>query len=131
MPLAGMAVTFEGENADLSDPIGYALRRLGYDAALSGPTDEDLAYVGPTDVNALLDVSELRVLDSWLSRYSRVDFQIGDRAEKLSQVAEQVRKRAERLRRAIEESYNLEDSSVDEGTVVLNFAQHLEDAEAE
>lgn len=131
LPLAGMAVTFDGSNADLADPIGFSLRRLGYDAALSGPTDDELAAVEAVDVNALLDIAELRVLETWLSRYARVDIEVGDRSEKLSQIADNVRRRAERLRRAIEESYNLEDSQVDEGTVVLGFAEHPVGAEDE
>lgn len=79
--------TNDGSNADLVDPIGYALRFLGITpASIAGVEDADLVTVADVQADALLDVSEWRVLQSALSNYTAVDFSVGPRSEKYDQL---------------------------------------------
>lgn len=72
MPTAGTP------NPALADPIGWALRALGYaPASIAAVTDGDLAAVATAHVDALLDLAELRTLESVLTNITAVSTTAG------------------------------------------------------
>lgn len=67
-----------GANDHFTDPIGWALRQLGYStASLMAVTDGDLAPVTAAHIDALLDLAELRTAESMLLNLDKVDVQAG------------------------------------------------------
>lgn len=65
-------------NTHLADPILWGLRMLGYTpAAIDVVTDSDLSSVPAAHLDALLDLAELRALESVNTRYTRVSGSIG------------------------------------------------------
>ncbi len=58
----------DGVNPWLTDPLRWALSMLGIESAsIVAVTDTDLANVGRNQVDALLDLAELRALESVLT----------------------------------------------------------------
>lgn len=103
---AGLAITYAGANANLNDPIGWAIRQCG--GSVSDPvsvTNSDVATVGETDADKLFDLAELRTLESISGNLAVVDLDIGPRSEKLGQLAEMVEKRLARKQQAVRERY--------------------------
>lgn len=65
-------------NEHLADPIGWALRLLGYNtASLDDVTDADLLPVPAAHIDALLDLAELRTAESILLNLDAVDITAG------------------------------------------------------
>lgn len=65
MTNAGLAVTIAGSNADLNGPIGWAIRVSG--GATASPalvTDADVATLGDAYYDQLVDLAQLRTLES-------------------------------------------------------------------
>lgn len=79
--------TVAGSNADLNDPIGYAIRQCGQ--TVDDPTvvdDADVARVSDTD--KLLDIAELRALETaHTAAVGMVTIAVGPRREHLSDMA--------------------------------------------
>lgn len=81
MPVAGTP------NPALADPIGWALRTLGYmPASIATVTDGDLAPVVATHTDALLDLAELRTLESVLTNITTVSTTAGPVSESWGQL---------------------------------------------
>lgn len=80
--------TVDGSNADLNDPIGYAIRQCGQavdDVATVG--DADVARVSDTD--KLLDIAELRTLETaYAASVTLVNIALGPRREDLSHISD-------------------------------------------
>mgnify|MGYP000920921279 FL=1 len=78
-------------NPHLADPIAWALRGLGYNvASITDVTDADLLPVGAAHVDALLDLAELRALESVAGNLLAVDVEVGPVSEKRSSLGEHV-----------------------------------------
>lgn len=76
--LARANMAASAPNAHLTDPIGWALRLLGYStAALDAVTDADLLPVTSVHIDALLDLAELRTAESILLNLDAVDITAG------------------------------------------------------
>jgi hypothetical protein len=100
--LAEAGMTSTGANPHLIDPIAWALRALGYPlASLTDLTDADLAEVVPAHVDALLDLAELRALESVGGNLTAVDVTIGSVAERRGMLAERVAKLVEGKRATV------------------------------
>lgn len=66
--------TVDGTNAALSDPLAEALRSLGVaPASPASPSTADLAGVADASAPQLLDVAELRALETVLSNWAEPD----------------------------------------------------------
>ncbi|RIK41607.1 MAG: hypothetical protein DCC55_11360 [Chloroflexi bacterium] len=75
---AEMAVPAGDENEHLTDPIGWALRQLGYSpASLIAIGDVDVAAVAAAHIDALLDLAELRTMESMLTNLDDVSVKGG------------------------------------------------------
>lgn len=86
--------TVDGTNSDLNDPIWFALNRCGYGVTdISAVSDTDISQVDDEDTAAMLDIAELRTLETARNNaISLVDITIGPRRESLSQLSTQLEK---------------------------------------
>ena len=73
------------------DALGYAIRALGYPvASMVAVTDTDLAQTA--EVDAVLDLSELRLMETILTNYDSVSIRAGSVDEKLGEIADRLMK---------------------------------------
>lgn len=115
--------TVDGDNADLNDPIGVALREMGESIAdISDVVDADLSGVVEADYNELLDRAELRTLETIESNYTLVDITSGPRSEKLSQLIASVQVRKMQLLDRIREQYGV--GAMEAGYLIQDFVEH-------
>jgi hypothetical protein len=120
--------TIDGTNEDLSDPIATALRNAGYAVAdLSEVADEDLASVDPEDTDKVLDLAELRTLESIEGNYDDVNISVTDRSESLNQLVLQVQKKIERVNAKCQKLYGIGQGSIEAGVIGLDFMQKSDD----
>lgn len=118
--------TLDGTNVDLNDPIGYALREMGY-------TVDDITAVADADVSSaanydkLLDLSELRTLENIQGNLDEVDITLGPRKEALGQLPTRLEKRIERLEAKVRKVYGIGVGTITAGVIKLDFAEHNED----
>ena len=122
--------TVDGTNVDLNDPIASALLRLDYAVAdITVVADIDLAAVSTDDYQAVLDLAELRALESWLGNNTLVNFRLGPRSESFSDLLKTTEARVARLKEYIPVRYGLEETSLTIGRIHYDFAQHYEVSE--
>ena len=127
MEAVGMVVTIVGTNANLNDPIGYAIRACdGSVADYVLVTNADILTVDSDDYDKLFDVAELRTLESVSGNYDMVDITVGPRSEKLNQLAQNLEARLKRLAQQVEDKYGIGAPTVDSGHITLDFADHNE-----
>jgi hypothetical protein len=110
---ASMAVTYAGANADLNSPIAWAIRQAG--GSVTAPalvTSTDVQTVADADYDKLLDLAELRTLQSILGSYALVDAKAGPVEAKSSQLAERIERRIAELKAWLKSEYNIGGSSV-------------------
>ena len=125
MEVAELEVTFAGSNDDLDDPLAWAVRRVGGSTAdISTVTDAELAAVSTDDYDDFIDLAEYRTLRNILGNLDLVDISAGPRAEKLSQLADQVRVMLE-AREAFVADFV---APLTAGYLSLDFAEHGEAA---
>lgn len=118
--------TVDGTNVDLNDPIGVALRQLGYSISdITAVADADLASIAETEFNELLDRAELRGLESIEGNLTYVDITAGPRSEKLSQLMEHVRTRKDQLADKVTQEYGT--GSLVAGYITMDFAERADD----
>ena len=92
-----------GANPHLSDPIAWAMRALGYGVgSLATVTDADLQAVAPHHIDALLDLAELRTLESVGGNLAAVDVTVGPVSERRSSLGPRVDKLIETKRAAVQ-----------------------------
>lgn len=117
--------TVDGTNLSLNAPIGRAVRDLGHSVASAIlVTDADVASVTDAETDEFLDSVLLRTLEAILGNLDDVDITTGPRSERLSQLAEQVERRADRLRASMEEDYGLGLAAPEQGYITINIAEH-------
>lgn len=101
-------VTDDGTNVDLNDPIGWAVRTLGYPVAdVTEVSSDEVEAVPSGKVNALLDLAELRTLESILGNLDLVSAQVGPRREELNDLARRLNERIPRKRKEIEQEHDI------------------------
>mgnify|MGYP000952833294 FL=1 len=106
MSLVDMAVTTAGANADLNDPLQYALRYGEYEVAdITSVSNSDIAEVEDADIDLILDVAELRLLENIQGNFNLVDITNGPESEKYSQAANVIEKRLSRLQDKVDSYY--------------------------
>lgn len=115
--------TIDGTNVDLNDPIGVALRNMGYTvASITNVSNSDLESVTDEDVDQLLDLAELRTLESIEGNLDDVDIQANGRSESLNQLSVRVRMKIDTKRKAIESQY-VGLGTLDAGVITLDFME--------
>ena len=99
---AGMSAG-PGPNPHLTDPNASALRALGYaPASLADITDADLATVTAAHLDPLLDLAELRTLESIASNLTVVDVTIGPVSERKGMLADRIAKLVQDKRKSLQ-----------------------------
>jgi hypothetical protein len=122
---AGLPVTIVGSNAAMNDPLGYAIRVAGGTVtSYALVADADVATVGETNLDKLLDVAELRTLENVLSNFTLVDAKAGPVEAKSSQFADRLERVIARLRSQLAVRYGIESSAtMTTGVISLNFTE--------
>ncbi len=112
-----------GPMTDLNDPIGYALRVMGYAVAdITAVADSDLAGLPAEEIDELLDRAELRTLENVAGNLDVVNISVGPRSESLGDLSRQV----EALIRAKTERINARyggERRLEGGAIDLDFQQ--------
>lgn len=127
MSAAGMAITVAGSNADLNDPLGYALRTAGYSVTdITSVADADIANVSNGDLDKVILLAEWRTLDTVLGNLDDVDTTVGPRSLKLSQLAGQAERKFDRLEKRLMQLYNI-GVRTGAGVLVLNISAKGDD----
>lgn len=125
----GMAVTYTGNNASLNDPMGYALRQLGYTVTnITNISDTDVANVKDSEIDQFLDYAEMRTLESVAGNMDAVDISNGPEKENFSQVSNTLEKRLKALSDKITATYGM-GVTPQTGSLIYNFAAHGDDPE--
>lgn len=126
MSAADLAVTVVGTNADLVDPIGYAIRQVGGSVNSYGAvTDTDLLSVDSSDYDMLFDFAEYRLLLNLKGRYGKVDIKAGHLAESLSQMADQLKEDIATMAAYLTDFYGFGTASrIEMGVMSYDIADH-------
>ncbi len=113
--------TDSGANDDLNDPIGCALRAMGYSVRnIAQVSDSDLSGVSIEEYDELFDRAELRTLENIAGNLDLVDISIGPRRESLAQLSSQVERAIERLQARINTLYG-DSGEFEAGAISLDF----------
>lgn len=116
--------THDGTNDDLSDPIGRAVRALGFSVAdVTNVADADVAQIDADDYDELFDFAELRALETCLSNYDKVNLSLGPRSESFDQLRSGMIQAIQFKRAQIAEDYDDSQSLVG-GVFALDFEEH-------
>ncbi len=121
-------VTADGTNADLADPIASALGSLGLAVGnFAAVADADLAGVGAGQMPGLLDIAELRVLESVLGNWDEPDQMADtDNSQSLGKLYDGLEKTVARKRLQIERQYGIGLSELTAGVIDLGFAETID-----
>lgn len=96
------AATGDPTKPSVDQCIGWALRMLGYStASILAPVSGEVTAVAALHVDALLDLAELRTLESILTNLSGVDLTTGPVTEDLSDLPDRLAKLIPEKRKAI------------------------------
>ena len=123
--------TVDGTNADLNDPIGWALRQTAYTVSdISAVTTTEVGAVVAGDIDEFLDLAELRTLENVLGNLTLADTKLGPRSVNLGQITKQVEKRIESLNKKLQTQYGWNAPTLEAGLLTEDFAQHADDTVA-
>ena len=122
--------TANGENDDLNDPIGSAVRWLGGTvASAAAVSDSDLGGVDVLDHDALFDLAELRVLETCLNHVlDQVDTTLGPQSRSLAQFAAALERKIERLQERAKTFYGIGVAALLAGVADLDFMEKSNNA---
>ena len=121
--------TVDGTNADLNDPIAWALQTLGYGVTdITNVSDTDLSALETSNYNSFFDLAEYRCLQTALSAASYlVTITVGPRSEQLNHIADTLGKMIDRKWKAIQEMYGIGLGTFTTSTLEMDFARHGDD----
>lgn len=119
--------TTNGSNRDFNDPLGWAIVQAGGSvAARNLVTTADLATA---DDDAVLDLAELRVLESIAGNLALVDVTFGPHKESLGQLGTRLELLIARKRKQVARDHGVGASALEAGVITLGFAQQRETGE--
>ncbi len=118
------STTISGANADLNDPIGWAIRQCaGTVASLVLVADTDIATVAESDLDKLLDLAELRTLESIQENNDLVDIQSDDQRKAWAALGTRLELIIARKRASVARIYGTLQGTLTAGTINLSFQQ--------
>lgn len=114
--------TIIGNNPDLADPIAQALLSAGYTVSnIVNPANADLTAVPSTDYPKLLDIAELRALETILQAFTDFDTKGLNYEDRDDQLGQRIESAIQRKRTLVQTKYGLETVAPQAGTIDLNF----------
>ena len=118
-------ISCAGANLDMNDPIGGALRRLGYVvASMAAVTDTDVAQVSDVKLDALLDLAEVRVLENVISHLDDATVYSGmSGSSRMASRVRQIQAMVDRKRSYVEREHKLGLGQLEVGVVQFDFVQ--------
>lgn len=120
MEFVGFAITANGNNTDLNDPICNALQLMGIKPAnIASAADSDLTTV--TEVTKLCDLAELRLLENILGNSDKVTLQAASGTEHFSNFNDALEKIIDRKQKQIQKQYGIGAGSLTVGKINLGF----------
>lgn len=85
------SATGDNSKPSVESCIGWAVRMLGYTtASLRFPEEAEVQAVATAHVDALLDLAELRTMESVLTNLNQVDLTTGPVSERLGQLPQRL-----------------------------------------
>jgi len=122
---AGMdGTTATGSNTDLNDPIGGAIRRLGYaTASMALVTDADCAQVPDDKLDALLDLAEVRCLENVITHLDDAMVYSGSGSSRMSSRVRQIQAMVDRKRNYVEREHKLGLGKLEPGSILFDFVE--------
>ena len=127
LTVAGLdGVSCGGTNADLGDPIAFALRQLGVAVAVPAiPTTAEVAAVADDDQDQFLDLAEIRTLHTVLQHtLDLVNTEAGSRVDEYSQLANGIQLRLDRAELRARRLYGWTAGTLEAGYAYHDFASH-------
>jgi hypothetical protein len=124
MTTVGMdGTTVDGDNPDLVDPMGVAIRHMGGSVTtITDIVDADLAGFEESDYDELFDVAEYRTLLSIQGNFALIDTEIGPRDEKWSKLGDQLEKLITSKKKQIDDAYNVNNWTLAAEIVEYDFS---------
>ncbi|MDD2921469.1 MAG: hypothetical protein PHQ36_04215 [Anaerolineales bacterium] len=120
MAFVEFAITTNGNNADLNDPICNALQVIGITPAnIASVADSDLETV--TDAAKLCDLAEVRLLENILGNSDKVTLQAASGTEHFSNFNDALEKIIARKQKELQSKYGIGLGSLSPGKVSLSF----------
>ena len=120
--------TKDGSNVDLNDPIASALRHFTlYPDDHAYVDDDDMSALADADVQQVLDIAELRALESALNQYTKVDLKVGPRSESFSDLAKALEKRIAKTKETLMARWGFGVQVLEAGAIDMNFASRGDD----
>lgn len=118
-----------GANADLNDPMAWALRQLGLSvAAATAITDGDLSAIDADDENQFLDLAEYRLLMTCRTIARRlVNSASGPRREDLSDLAKGLKDDLADMRESLQLQYGFGAGTLEGGVIITDSQTTFED----
>lgn len=122
--------TNDGTNADLNDPLGTALRWLGKTVTEhANISDADLSGISSAQVAEMLDIAELRLLESIQRNFAAVDVEITPYSEKFGQLGRRLDRVIEGVQAACLMKYGYGQRPDIAGIVSVRFQQDADDTD--
>lgn len=116
--------TVDGTNSDLNDPIGWAIRSCGGTvASLAAVSDGDVATTAESDLDKLLDLAELRTLESIQANNDKVDIQSEQTRKAWATLGTRLETMIARKQKQIARDYGVGLGSLTAGTIDLSFQE--------
>ena len=121
-------VTADGSNPDLIDPLTAGMNSLGISPATVGTVaDADLLAVPATQLPQLLDVAELRGLETVLGNWDEPDQMADtDNSQSLGKLYDSLEKTVARKQALIQRLYGIGLGTLTAGVLDLGFAETLD-----
>ncbi len=119
------AVDLDAQTFDIDDPLAYAMRKMGYSVASVGVvTSSEVTTVPDSDVNQLLDLAELRLLETLYNEVlTLVTVSFGSRSQQLSDMSLRLRLTIDGKRKALEREYGDGLPELEAGVIDLYFGE--------
>ena len=119
---AGLDNVASGANADLVDPMGWALRQSDYSVATIGQVSSaDLAGVAEADYDKVFDLAEYRALLNTRGNLTAVDIKVGPRSESYSQLGGRLEALIKSKAADLERDYSFGLATLEAGVIALNY----------
>jgi hypothetical protein len=120
MEFVEFAITTNGSNTDLNDPICTALQIMGINPAnIAIITDSDLVTV--TDAAKLCDLAEVRLLENILGNSDKVTLQAASGTEHFSNFNDALEKMIARKQAEVQKKYGVGLGSLQSGKLSMSF----------